>query len=460
MALLVTVKHLTTIKGLPYFQRRIPKRLLQHPAIKSTHYKVRLPVDPTDELALLSALNRANEAFTVYVETLTNANLEALTELDLQRRAVLYLEACGFEPGLAATRDPKLNDHVQDHAWHSGAFNELTEYDRDETAPMSDQIRVQSEAWSLLTQKRPRLNLPKTLQELFDQHWLDTKKSEDDKRDRKAKALWKDFLLLSGGDTVCEKTVLQDALRRYANAKLEQGNKPSSIARNITTILQPIKHHNTQCAAADIIEIIRPKLPNTRSTDRKKPLYHLEQQELLAKLTDEVEWKQLYVLLALHTGLHPSEAIQLKANHFSFKGDIWTVTVSGNDTQRKTQERGRIVPLVFERERIKALVEGDGLTELSKKTADNVGQQMRVVLRKVDTTASAYTLRHTLKHNLDAASISPFIQREIGGWIKQDMHLSQHMAEYGTLGSDSKERLIPREAALNAALAHLMQDGA
>ena len=96
MALLVTVKHLTTIKGLPYFQRRIPKRLQQHPAVKSTHYKVRLPVDPTDELALLSALNRANEAFTVYVETLTNANLEALTELDLQRRAVLYLEACGL----------------------------------------------------------------------------------------------------------------------------------------------------------------------------------------------------------------------------------------------------------------------------------------------------------------------------------------------------------------------------
>jgi len=456
MALLVTVKHLTTIKGLPYFQRRIPKRLLQHPAVKSTHYKVRLPVDPNDEIALLSALNRANEAFTVYVETLTNANLEALSELDLERRALLYLEANGFEPGLAATRDPKLNDLVQDHAWHSGAFDELTDFNEDEAKPMSDQIKVQDVAWSLLTQRRPNLNLPKTLQELFDQHWLDTKKSEDDKRDRKAKALWQEFLLLSGGDTVCEKTVLQDALRRYANAKLEQGNKPSSIARNITTILQPIKHHNTQCDSADIIEIIRPKLPNTRSTDRKKPLYHVEQQELLAKLTDEVEWKQLYVLLALHTGMHPSEAIQLKANHFSFKGDIWTVTVSGNDTQRKTQERGRIVPLVLERERIKALVEGDCLNVIGKKTADNVGQQIRVVLQKVDTSASAYTLRHTLKHNLDAASISPFTQREIGGWIKQDMHLSQHMAEYGSLGSDSKERLLPRESALNAALAHLM----
>ena len=456
MALLVTVKHLTKIKGLPYFQRRIPKRLLQHPAVKSTHYKVRLPVDPNDEIALLSALNRANEAFTIYVETLTNANLEALTELDLERRALLYLEANGFEPGLAATRDPKLNDLVQDHAWHSGAFNELSDYDIDEAKPMSAQIKVQEVAWSLLTQRRPNLNLPKTLQELFDQHWLDTKKSEGDKRDRKAKALWQEFLLLSGGDTVCEKTVLQDALRRYANTKLEQGNKPSSIARNITTILQPIKHHNTQCASAEIIEIIRPKLPNTRGTDRKKPLYHLEQQQLLEKLSDEVEWKQLYVLLALHTGLHPSEAIQLKQRHFSFKGDIWTVTVSGNDTQRKTQERGRIVPLVFERERIKELVEGDCLTTMGKKTADNVGQQIRVVLQKVDTTASAYTLRHTLKHNLDAASVSPFIQREIGGWIKQDMHLSQHMAEYGTLGSDSKERLLPRESALNAALAHLL----
>ena len=178
--------------------------------------------------------------------------------------------------------------------------------------------------------------------------------------------------------------------------------------------------------------------------------------ELLEKLTGEVEWKQLYILLALHTGLHPSEAIQLKEHHFSFKGDIWTVTVSGNDTQRKTQERGRIVPLVFERELIKTLVQSDSLTAMGKKTADNVGQQIRVVLQKVDTTASAYTLRHTLKHNLDAASVSPIIQREIGGWVKQDMHLSQHMAEYGSLGSDSQERLIPRESALNAALAHLM----
>jgi hypothetical protein len=137
MALLVTVKHLTTIKGLPYFQRRIPKQLLQHPAVKSTHYKVRLPVDPTNEIALLSAISRANDAFTVFVETLTNANLEALSELDLQRRAALYLEASGFEPGLAATRDLRLNDLVQDHAWHSGAFEELSDYDADETQLMT-----------------------------------------------------------------------------------------------------------------------------------------------------------------------------------------------------------------------------------------------------------------------------------------------------------------------------------
>ena len=38
----------------------------------------------------LRAINRANEAFTVYVETLTNANLEALSDLDLERRALLY----------------------------------------------------------------------------------------------------------------------------------------------------------------------------------------------------------------------------------------------------------------------------------------------------------------------------------------------------------------------------------
>ena len=93
---------------------------------------------------------------------------------------------------------------------------------------------------------------------------------------------------------------------------------------------------------------------------------------------------------------------------------------------------------------------------MNKRTADNVGQQIKAALQKIDADASAYTLRHTLKHNLDAASVSPFTHREIGGWIKQDMHLSQHMAEYGSLGSDSKERLLPRESALNAALAHLL----
>ena len=86
MALLVTVKHLTTIKGLPYFQRRIPKRLLQHPAVKSTHYKVRLPVDPNDEIALLSAANRADGGFTIHVETLVNKNTFAHTATMTQPR--------------------------------------------------------------------------------------------------------------------------------------------------------------------------------------------------------------------------------------------------------------------------------------------------------------------------------------------------------------------------------------
>ena len=70
MAFLLAVTYLTFIKGLPYFQKRYPKRIREHPAITSTHFKRRLMAAPDDEIALLTEVKATLEAFQAYVDTL------------------------------------------------------------------------------------------------------------------------------------------------------------------------------------------------------------------------------------------------------------------------------------------------------------------------------------------------------------------------------------------------------
>ena len=182
MAFLLAVTYLTFIKGLPYFQKRYPKRIREHPAITSTHFKRRLMAAPDDEIALLTEVKATLEAFQAYVDTLTAANVGAISELDLERRARQYLPTAGFAPGLAATADISVNDAVESHAWHSGYFNELSEHEQSQVPqPLTDQVQIQSIAWRLLTSKPEPSIVTATLSEVFEQFWVKTHKTTEDK---------------------------------------------------------------------------------------------------------------------------------------------------------------------------------------------------------------------------------------------------------------------------------------
>lgn len=457
MSYQLRMKYLTFIKGLPYYQRRYPTRLREHPSLKSLVFKRPLHVDANDPAAIATAVESMSEVFEDYISLLETANTDVLAEIDLERKAQALIKARGWSEGVMGIDDPYLTDNAIDYFLDSGEFDDLLEYSKHpELQAKSPQVRIQERAWKKL-QEPPstKSRNTKLFSEIFDDYWSKNKMTVQNKTHRRDRETWNKFLSYNTGDTLATEESIRRYLTQFRNQRINDGVKSSTITKNLSVILSPLHHYND--SLADPMTIKRPKVrkPHGEMTEQKPPLFHAEQVELIKRIGNEAAWKELYVLIALHTGSHPSEAVRLGTHNFNFSSSIPTVTISEDGVDRKAENRNRTVPLVYKVDRIQALVSDGALQTMASKTSENAGVQIKNLLVKVSPNASAYSLRHTLRHNADACSISPIIQMALGGWSPKELGLSQHMAGYGELGKDVVERLTPRRDALAQMLAHL-----
>ncbi len=127
-----------------------------------------------------------------------------------------------------------------------------------------------------------------------------------------------------------------------------------------------------------------------------------------------------------------------------------------SNEQRKTAERQRIIPLVYKVDRIKELIESGALKVLASKKPDNLSQQITKLVKKAQPDTTAYSLRHTLRHNAESAGIEGMIQAQLGGWSGKQAGVSEHMFKYGKGGADFEERIKPLAASMNRCLTHLL----
>jgi len=468
--LLSSMKYLIRQRNnLPYFQRKWPKDLLQHPSIKSSLYKVALKVDPNNEEAILRAIKETNKAFDDYCEMLRNANITLLDDLDRERRARQLLKINGFEEGAAATSDEMLNDAVIDRAEHHDAFNDLWNYrnkmwlhhrgELDEALPdWSSAVDIQDRAWKLLKEKPLSVGfIPKTFGEVFAGFWQHGQMTSQNKKHRSIRKIWDEFIALNGGDTSVMARTVNQYLHTYKKERIKTV-VPATVERYLSHICTPINEYIESLPIEHQFEYKRPKIPKASYTNQKPPILHEYQQEVLHKVYQSgKDWMLLFVLISLHSGMHPSEATQLKLKHFNFNETLPTVFISGPDADRRKDEaRQRVVPLVFSVDMIKHLVlNTNALDELNSKTPDNIGIQTAKILKQVNKEFSAYSLRHTLAHNLKATNVSSLVFSELGGWVSLGRELSEHGGQYAKLGKDALQRLEPRKEALINALAHL-----
>jgi integrase len=452
------MKYLTYIKGLPYYQRRYPTRLKGHPSLRSATFKRPLHVDKDDLVAIAKAVEAMTKMYEDYISLLESANSDILADVDLERKAQALLRARGWSEGVMSIDDPYLNDNATEYFLDSGEFDDLFEYTKHpELQAKSPKVLIQERAWKKLKEPPSKRGQNiKLFSEVFDDYWSKNKMTEQNKTHRRDRETWKKFLSYNTGDTLVTEESVRQYLTQFRNQRVDDGVKSSTITKNLSVILAPLHHYND--SLADPMTIKRPKVrkPHGEMTDRKPPLFHSEQVALLERVKHDEAWKELYVLISLHTGSHPSEAVRLSPDNFNFNSSIPTVTISEDGVDRKGENRNRTVPLVFQVDRIQTLIKQGALKTMTSKTPENAGVQIKNLLVKVSPKASAYSLRHTLRHNADSCDISPLIQMSLGGWSPKELGLSQHMAGYGELGKDVEERLLPRRDALLKLLSHLM----
>lgn len=294
----------------------------------------------------------------------------------------------------------------------------------------------------------------KSLSEAYIVH---TGMSEQNKRHRAHMKLMNDFSTYLPTVTM---ESLRDALLAYV-ADHRASVTESSLSRYISIIVKPVAHHNNYARSQERqIPIVRPRLKNARPkkpAKRKKPLNHAEQITLIDNLHNLKPWQELFVLLAIQTGANITETRQLTKKSFNFANEVPIVCIGGEGTKKKTDERERLVPLVLSVGRIQELLGADALDELKRKTADNISAQLSTSLNQIVKGTTAYSLRHTLRHNLTAALVPIDIQAELGGWTGKGTVMSESHAGYGQLGKDYNERLLARLDALNKAFTHLLK---
>lgn len=435
-----------------YFQRRFPTSIQNHPSISDkANFKVRLLSPPDDIVAITSEIQKINNDFEAYVRTLSDANSEIIEKLELTKRAKAYLRLNGLEPAQAAAYNDYERPHFLDFALEKADFDAANQYSwlmQNSKDPMlpppSKLVQVQEEAWKLLN--LPIHKQPKT-HTLNDCWSLYTREKDIEARNRannRSHTSWELFLNAGGGDTLLNQSVVDDYIDAFVEIRLKEV-KPQSIQRQLTTIIAALNMANDKFRLR--LNIKKPRI-NTKqlAAESKPPLTHTQQRELLTLATDSSQrqykpWKELFVLLALQSGAHASELIKLRREDMHLDSDVPYITLNYQDGAGKTLDRVRYVPLVLHLKRIKELLLAGALEDLTSKTTDNISNQIKRLMAQVDEKATAYSLRHTLKHNADIAGIDSAIIASLGGWSGKSENLSKHMMGYGRESKETTERL-------------------
>ena len=457
--IIVKIKYLTIINGLPYFQRKYPKALEEHPSLTSALFKRRLKSSLDDELALVAEVKSVNLYFEDYVDTLKAGNASALKEIDIENKARRLLEHEGLTVGMGSSMLEEDKTELESHHYyHNPAFKPLVDHhlledELQHPVEKSLEVKVVERALSMLTAPTDPASSSHMLSEAWNHHINETGKDVTSGVGKKEQGIWNKFIGLKGDTRLTQENV-NSLLREFALTRAKDGLKADSISRQLTTIITAIKDF---CEEKDLnINVVRPKMP--KSADKSKairaPLSHTAQIQLVTNLHKEPEWKELFILLALNTGSNPKELLDLTSDSFDFKNKPPRVLISP-EGKVKTEARERVVPLVYKPERIKELIGKGALTTLTSKSPDNASQQITQVVKKAQPRTTAYSLRHTLRHNADSAGIDPNIQAQLGGWEAKRAGLNAHMFRYGKGGADYEERLKPLSEALTKCLAHL-----
>jgi len=374
------LKYLQANNGTWFYRRSVPKELLEHPYWKGKKFwstSMNLTTDAPQEV-VNEAWNRCNREFNDIVETIRDRNVHILSEIDLERRALNLLKMYNLKAG---DGDPDLQDtkkhgiKAEAHAsfvYHVAdeiePFRDLDEWRIKEqyfnrnnpnpypTIEVPDDLKVAERAWVLFKNPAPTTK-PVQFGDLWSLYERQKQLNMSDRNNINKRVRWERFYSIVGDDVVSTQAI-NEGLRMWKQQRLLEGKvQDQTVNKELRQIVAILNHAKRELALD--LNWVTPKI-EIRTQERERPVISPEHfRQIFDDITDRTQrryapWKEFVITILCQSSAIMSELMRLERKDIHL--DAKTPYLNLYDTELKTEDRKRIVPIVFRAERLRELL--------------------------------------------------------------------------------------------------------
>ena len=337
-----------------------------------------LPTNAPQE-AVNEAWNRCNNQFNDTVEIIRDRNVHILSEKDLERRATNLLKMYNLKPG---DGDPSLQDRrkhgvkadahasfVHHVAHEIEPFRNLIEWGAEEqyknqgnpnpypTTEVPNELKVAERAWVLFNNPAPKTK-PVQFGDLWPLYERQKQLDMSDRNNINKRVRWERFYKIVGDDVISTQAI-NEGLRSWKEQRILEGKvQDQTIKKELSQIVAILNHAKRELALD--LNWVTPKI-EIRTQERERPVIS---QEHYRQIFDDISdtnkrryapWKEFVLTILCQSSAIISELMRLERKDIHL--DAKTPYINLYDTKLKTEDRKRIVPIVFRIERLKDLLQ-------------------------------------------------------------------------------------------------------
>ena len=276
------------------------------------------------------------------------------------------------------------------------------------------------------------------------------------------------------GDEVLTNQTINDGLRAWVNAQRGRQVQDQTLKRELG-VIRAVLNYARQAKALDLQWVI-PQI-DIKTEEKQRPVISkADYQRFWELIQDETDKKYRPERVHVHDPMpilnHPPELMRLERKDIHL--DKETPYISLYDTELKTKERKRIVPLPFRTERLQELLEvmnegqesalppslvqvtGNKLKWVTSES--NINRQLNDYIKMCDSEAQGYTTYSTrqLQAHLQLSGANPMDILYLAGWAGDNGH-SQMLKHYGRQGIGAPEMVKRLDVAVRTAMRFLNQ---
>ena len=447
--------------------------------------KVGAPVED-----VLTAWKELHQTFETSLANIQERNPHILDKRERRRRAEAHLKMFDLNPhdgSLQGMDDDNERSHQLDYIDNvrdlSGAFDHYVRWEQTHQMKaredgsglkprvhmMPPEVQLQREAWIAYTEDKA-VKAPIVFGDLWEIYASGKNLDLNDRKNKKTLSRWKSFMNIVGYEVLTNQSI-NDGLRAWVNAQRGREVQDQTIKRELG-VIRAVLNYARQAKALDLQWVI-PQI-DIKTDEKQRPVISREDyQTFWALIQDETDrkyqpWKEFVFTILCQSSTILSEVMRLHRKDIRLDGE--TPYISLYDTELKTADRQRIVPLPFRTERLKQLLElmdegqesalPPSVVKVTDAKSDwvtsesNISRQLNDYMKMCDPDREGYTTyssRHSFKYYLQLAGVDPMDILYLAGWAG-DNGQSQMLKHYGRQGIGSPEMVKRLEVAVVRAM--------